>query len=494
MLFLNLIIQDWKKGIRSQGFYKNLAVSIILGIFALYMAAVFLFLGFSLDEILEKANNSLNPLELFNGAMLYIVLISLIIRFLLQQLNTFNLPPYQVLPVKRDSLINFLLLKPLTSVVNYFFLLIIVPFTLQSVVHYYSIAVGVRFILCCVLLVWFNSLMAAFLKRQFGSGFLSFLTLALTAGGLATLEFFRVFSLFNTSRIIFDLVILNPVGLLLPFGMVCIAFMLNKWFFSRNYYPEKFNIKARNEKAVASDLSFLNRFGMIGEIISLEIKLILRHKRTKGIMYMSSVFLFYGLIFYTNKVYEHQIYFLFFCASFMTGLLMLMFGQWTISWDSNHFDSLMTRNIPVKTYIEANYYLMVAFSIICFVVTTPYFLFGQKIIYLHLSSFLYNIGVNVYFLLFFATYNTRKVDLSKSSAMNYQGTTYKSFLILLPIMFLPMLLVGQIAEWLSPRTALLTVSALGIAGIVLRKPILNLCVRQFNARKYKMAEGFRESE
>lgn len=494
MLFLNLIIQDWKKGIRSQGFYKNLAVSIILGIFALYMAAVFLFLGFSLDEILEKANNSLNPMELVNGAMLYIVLISLTGRFLLQQLNTFNLPPYQVLPVKRDSLINFLLLKPLTSIANYFFLLIIVPFTVQSVIHYYSVAVGVRFVACFVLLTWFNSLMASFLKRQFGTGFLSFLTILLVLGSVATLEFFRIFSLFDASRFIFNKVVLNPIGLLLPFGMVCLAFMLNKWFFSRNYYTETFNTHNKSERAVARDLSFLNRFGMIGELISLEIKLILRHKRTKGIMYMSCIFLFYGLIFYTNKVYEHQIYFLFFCASFMTGLLMLMFGQWTISWDSNHFDSLMTRNIPVKTYIEANYYLMIAFSILCFVLTTPYFFFGQKIVYLHLAAFLYNVGVNVYFLLFFATYNTRKVDLSKSSAMNYQGTTYKSFLILLPIMFLPMLLVGQLAEWLSPQIALTTLSVLGLAGILLRRPILNLCVRQFNARKYKMAEGFRESE
>src|SRR5674476_211807 len=113
MLILNLITQEWKKSYRAQGYYKNLAVNIMLGFFALYMAVVLLFLGFSLDKILEKADSKLNPMELFDGAMLYIMLIGLAFRFFMQQLNTFNLPPYQVLPIKRSFLINFLLLKPL---------------------------------------------------------------------------------------------------------------------------------------------------------------------------------------------------------------------------------------------------------------------------------------------------------------------------------------------------------------------------------------------
>ena len=101
MLIQNLITQDWKKGFRAQGFYKNLAVSIMMGLFGLYMAASFLFLGFSLNEILEKADNKLNPMELFNGAMLYIMLFGLALRFFMQQLNTLNLASYQVLPIKR---------------------------------------------------------------------------------------------------------------------------------------------------------------------------------------------------------------------------------------------------------------------------------------------------------------------------------------------------------------------------------------------------------
>jgi hypothetical protein len=137
---------------------------------------------------------------------------------------------------------------------------------------------------------------------------------------------------------------------------------------------------------------------------------------------------------------------------------------------------------------------MIAFNVLCFVVTTPYFFFGMRIVYLHLAAFIFNIGVNIYVLLYLATYNNRRIDLSKGSAMNYQGTTYKSFLIVLPIMFVPMGIVGVLSTFVSMAAALWTLSGLGLVGILLRKPLITACVNQFNRRKYKLAEGFREAE
>jgi len=494
MLIQNLITQDWKKGFRAQGFYKNLAVSIMMGLFGLYMAASFLFLGFSLNEILEKADDKLNPTELFNGAMLYIMMIGLALRFFMQQLNTLNLASYQVLPIKRSSLINFLILKPLASPANYFLLLVVVPFAVKSVVGYYSASVALRFVLSFIFLVWFDSLTAAFLKRKFGSGVLSGVIVLVILASVIALEYFKIFSLFHYSGLLYGFIVFKSYGLFVSLLMVAVAYLLNRWFFSVNYYAEKFNRKLERNKTVATDLSFLNRFGIIGELIGMEIKLILRHKRTKSLLYMSCVFLLYGLLFYRGTTYANMPSMLFFVAMFMTGLLMLMFGQWFISWDSSHFDCLMTSNIPVRTYMSANYYLMIAFNVLCFVLTTPYFLFGMKIVYLHVAAFIFNIGVNIFLLMFLTTFNTKRVDLSKPNVMNYQGTTYKSFLIVLPIMFVPMAIVGIMSNFLSLGTALWTLTILGLVGILLRKQLLTLCVNQFNRRKYKLAEGFREAE
>ncbi len=493
MLILNLLNQEWKKNIRAQGFYKNLAVSIMLGLFSLYIAAIMLFIGFSLNKILEKLDSNLNPMELFNGAMLYILILGLIIRFIFQQLNTINLAPYQVLPVKRSAIINFLLLKPLLNPINYLVLFIVVPFAVKSVVGYYGGSIAFRFVLSFILVIWFNSFTATYLKRKFGSNVFSIFGLLMLFLAILVLEYFKIISVFSISKALFNYLILERMALAFSFLAVIAAYMMNRLFFWQNYYTEKFNKKNKATIQFNSELSFLKKFGIFGELISLEIKLLLRHKRTNSILIMSGFFLLYGLLFYTKEVYSHNYAMLFFVAMFMTGILMLMIGQWLISWDSRHFDCLMTRNIKIETYMNANYYLLIAFNLICFIATTPYFYFGMKIVYLHVSAFLFNTGVNVYLLMYLSTYNSKRIDLSKSSAMNYQGTTYKSFLITFPIMLLPMLVVWTISTFISVQASLWTLSIMGVIGILFRKPLINACINQFNRRKYKLAEGFRES-
>lgn len=494
MVILSLLSQEWKKNFRSQGFYKNLAVGVLLGIFFVYVLVVLLFIGFSLDEILEKAHKVLNPTEIFNGSMLYVILLGLTFRFFMQSLQTFHLPPYQILPIRRSLLINFLLIKPLITPFNYLLLFVIIPFSVQSVSKYYTDAVAIRLVLNFIIITCFNSLMAAFLKRRFGSNFLTTFCIIAILLSVFALEYFQIFSLFELSKNVFNFVIFKPYGLIVPVLAAGAAFWLNKWFFSKNYYPENFNKKIQQQKTYHLTFSFLHRYGVVGELISLELKLILRHKRTKSLLYMSGFFLFYGLLFYANPVHVQGSAMHFFQAMFLTGILMFMFGQWIISWDSSHFDSLMTKNIPIRTYLKANYYLLISFNILCFVLTTPYFYFGIQTLYMHLSAFIFNIGVNVYLLLFFSTYNTKRIDLSKTSAMNYQGTTFKSFIIVIPIMFIPFIIVGITSFFTTMTIALWTLTSLGVVGLLLQKQLISVCVKQFNNRKYALAEGFRESE
>ena len=102
---------------------------------------------------------------------------------------------------------NFLLIKPLFSPINYFHLFVVVPFAVQSVAGYYGGAVAIRFVLLCVILVWFNSLMASFLKRRLGSGFLSFIVVIAIFGALGALEYFKILSFFEGSRIAFGYIL-----------------------------------------------------------------------------------------------------------------------------------------------------------------------------------------------------------------------------------------------------------------------------------------------
>lgn len=495
MLITDLLKQEFRKGFRSQAFYRGLAVKILMGFLALYFAVLFVLMGIVLGEILDEVHDTLKPLELFNGASLYVLLSVLALRFMMQSLNVLNLQTYQSLPIKRKTLVNFMLIKPIFSPANYMSLLVIVPFALKSVVVWHSGWVALQFVLNWVLLIWVNIWLASYLKRRFGHDFKSLIVILAVILGIAALEYFKVFSLFDISMSVFNFLTMMPFGWLATLVFAGLAYGLNLLFFSKNYYPEKFNEKLnRNENKVVGGLSFLEKYGTIGELIQLQIRLIFRHKRTKTLVYLSAFFMLYGLLFYTSEMYTNSTIWLVFCGLIITGMLSITYGQWVISWESNYFDAILTKNIPAKEYIKANFYILIAFNILSFLLTMPYFFFGTKIIYLHIAMFLYNTGVNVFLLVYTAAFNTKRVDLMAKSAFNYQGTTYKSFLIVLPIMFFPMLLAGVLGIFTTYNIIMLVFGLLGLVGVLLIPQQMKLCTNHFNKRKYAMAEGFREKE
>lgn len=495
MLISDLLKQEFRKSFRSQAFYRGLAVKLLMGFMTLYFIGIFLAMGFILGDALDEAHDTYNPLELINGASLYIIIGALLLRFVMQSLQTINLQTYQTLPIKRSTLVNFILLKPIFGLANYMTLLVIIPFAFRSVSAWESGFVAFQFIINCILIIWADIWIASFLKRRFGHDLKALIIIIAIAVGLGALEYFNVFSLFDVSMKIFNFLTIKPFGWLATLVFSGMAYGLNRWFFSKNYYPEKFNEKLnRNENKVVGGLSFLEKYGSIGELIQLQIRLIFRHKRTKSIMFMSLIFMLYGLLFYTNEMYSDSITWLVFCGLIITGMASITYGQWVISWESNYFDAILTKNIPSGTYIKANYYLLIAFNILSFLLSLPYFLMGTKIAYLHIAMFLFNTGINVFLLIFFASFNTKRIDLMARSSFNYQGTTYKSFLIILPVMAFPVLFAGIMSLFVSFNVILLILGIIGLTGIFLLPYFIKISTKQFNRRKYLMAEGFREKE
>ena len=484
----------WLKSLRAPGYYKNLIVNIFMGLSVLYFLVIFVLMGFMLPKILAETAPQLDPAHTFNGAMIFIIVLALLIRFLFQPLSTINLQSYQVLPIKRSKLVNYLLLKPLLNPANYLTLSFAIPFAITGINPAYGIGGAFRFILIVIFLIWFNTLFASFLKRKFGSNILGIITFLIIVAGLAALEYFKIFSVFDLSQQLVGFLVENPLGWLMVLAVSGIAFALNKWFFAQNYYPENFDKSAKKRQVEAQRFTFMERFGKIGEIISLEMKLVLRHKRTKNVLYMVPLFLFYGLLFYPNGMYRESDGLLMFVAIFITGIGMIMFGQWIINWEGSYFDFLMTRNIDTQSYIRANYFLLLALSVVSYILTTPYFLFGTDILINHSVAFLYNVGVNIHVYLFGATYNTKRLELAKGSAMNMQGVTYKNFLVMIPLLVVPMALIGIFSLFDAKNIALIILAALGLAGIIFWKQLLEITEKQFLKRKYALCEGFRKKE
>ena len=495
MILSTLLKQHWQKTVRARGFHKNLSVNIIMGIIALYFILIFFALGLFLHKGLEGALPEKTPTQIFNGITLYILFGGLALRYFMQQLATINISMYQILPIKRSAIVNYILFSPILNPINFILFFTIIPFAIRSVAADYNAFTAFCFILNFFFIVCFNSLIASFIKRKFGSNFWGFFGVIIFFGLIILLEYYHIFSLFKISGIVFNFIVFKPFGLIVPLLAVLFAYLLNRQFFAQNFYSENFEKKLKTEKNYnTSHLTFLNRFGHIGDIMELEMKMIWRHKRSKNFLFLVPLFLLYGLIFYTNEIYANSYSWILFCAIFMTGAITIPFGQWIIGWNGSHFDGLMTRNFSVRSYVSANIYLMLAGNILCFILTIPYFLFGKQIAMVHITAFLFNAGVNNFLLTYFATYNTKRIDLSVKSAMNFQGTTFKNFLIIIPILFLPMIIVKIFSIFSMVHLAFVVISVMGILGIIFQKQLVTMCVNQFNRRKYILCEGFRQTE
>lgn len=492
-MFLQLLKQHWLRGVRSPGFHKNLVVNIFVGVVALYFIVLFLIMGFFLPEISREIAPEMIPAQVFNGTLLFMAIIMLFARFLFQPLSAIQIQSYQHFPIKRSTLINYLLVKPLLHPVNYISLCFAIPFAVSGIAPVFGAGGAFRFVWIIVFLVWFNTLFASFLKRKLGANIVGILTFIALLAGLGTLEYFKIFSLFTLSARLFNFLIENPFGWIAVLAFSSLAYFSNRCFFARNYYPESFEKTAKKEKIEKQSFGFMERFGHIGELLSLQMRLVLRHKRTKGALYMTLFFLFYGLIFYPFDVYRKPGY-LMFAAIFITAIGMIMFGQWIINWNGTHFDFLMTRKISARTYIRANYFILLSLSVISFIFTTPYFLFGREIVIYHIVAILYNIGINTHVYLFGATYSSKRLELAQGSAMNMQGIGYKNFIVLIPLLAVPMLLIGIFSLFSATNIALIILAATGLLGIVFTKQLLGVSENQFLKRKYVLCENFRMKE
>ncbi len=490
-MILTLLSHQWKSFWRSRSAGKGLAVQIFLGFITLYLLGVAIILGFSLKTIIQKVFPGQQVIPVFCGFILYYFFIDILMRFLLQDLPTLTVQPYLVQNIRRSQLIRFLNIRSLFSLFNLLPLLLFVPFTLVVIGSNYGTMASAAFLISIFFLALFNHFLILFIKRKviinswWMAGF--FLVIA----GLGLCDYFKIFSFSHVSSVVFTGLLVHPGWVVIPVVLAIAAYSNNYRFLFKNLYLE--DIQGKTKRKEGANYSFLERFGMVGELISLDVKLVLRNKRPRSVTMLSVIFLFYGFIFYKPETIARESWgILLFGGIFITGLFIINYGQYLFAWQSSHFDGLMAANLHVRTYIKSKFVLLTAVSTVLFLLSSFYGLLGWKLILVQLTGYLYNIGINTVIVAYIATRNYRAIDISRGAAFNYQGVgatqwLYSLFVFLVPtVIYLPFgLLIGKWAGML----------ALGIAGLacfLLQDWWINLLTKEFFKRKYLILQGFRE--
>ncbi len=487
-IFLN---HQWKDFWRSRNKGGSIAANILLGFFMLYFLVAAIGIGFGMPFLIGKAFPGKNVNEIFNGFILYYFLFDLAIRTQMQELPTLSIVPYLHLNISRKTIVNFLNVKSLFSFFNFLPLFIFLPFSIIKIGTTLGALAALAYIVSILSLTVFNNYLVLYLKRKSINNIAYFGAIIGFVAVFGALDYYQVVSIRDFSNQIFVAVASYPF-LALAFTLAAIfIFMLNAKYLKDNLYTEELSTK--DEKKVSTDYAFLNRFGKVGELAALELKLILRHKRSRGSIFMGLAFLVYGLIFYKEPIIaKNEFGKLIFAAVFMTGISIISYGQFMFAWQSTHFDGLLANKINFKNFIKAKFLL---FTISCTFITLLASFYGfmsYKLLLLHLAAYLYNIGFATVIVLYFATMNYKRLDITKSASFNWQGVGATQWILGLPFILLPIFIYLPFGLLDKPYWGLFAIGLFGLITLLMRNYWISLLVKRFEKQRYKIAEGFRE--
>ena len=486
-----LLSHQWRAFWRSRSAGKNLAAQIFIGFVILYLLACALFLGLSFRHFLPQLFPGQDIVRVFCGLILYYFSIDILMRFLLQELPVLSIQPYLGQNIRRRQLVRFLNVRSLFQFFNLLPIFIFIPFIVTVIGGAHGPLVATCFIIAILAITLFNHFLILYIKRRiiinswWLVGFLG------VVGILIALDYFHVFSFRTLSASLFTFLLRSPWLSIIFVALGIASLVNNSLFLRKNLYFEE--IARRGRQRQSTEYAWLRQWGLTGELVALNLRLMLRNKRTKAVVIMSFVILLYGFILYKPQFLKAGTSpMILFGALFITGVFILSYGQFLFAWHSGYFDGLMALPISIREFIRAQWVLFIAVSTLTFVLASPYGLMSWKIIPFQIAAFLYNIGINSVVVIYFSTRSYKAIDLTRSATFNYQGTGMSQWLNMLVVLLAPVLLYFGLAWAFNSWVALTVIGLLGLVSLLLQNWWINWLTGQFQARKHTILAGFRE--
>ena len=476
---------EWKQFVRSASFGKSIALKILMGFFALYFIVCFLAIGVLGYYILKKQLPDSDPLQIVNSFLLYAILADLIFRYLMQKLPVMKIKPMLNIPIKKSSLVNYVLGKSAFSAFNILALFFYIPFAIVLIIEGYHTTGVLGWLFTMILMIQSVNFLN-FLINKSNAAFALILGLL---GSLIALHQFNVYNIASIGGQVFDAVYATPIYAIISLLILVVLYQLNyKKLRAQVYLDEGILEEVAEAKSV--DLSWADRLGDVAPFIKNDIRLIWRNKRTKTVFLMSFLFLFYGLIFFTQKTYRDMPAMLMFASLFITGGFALNYGQFIPAWDSAHYKLLMSQSFSYRKFLESKWVLMVSMTALLYLLSFPYLYFGTEIFLMITAGAVFNIGFNSLFLLYAGSFNRKRIDLTKGGFGNTQGTSATQFLVVIPLMIFPMLLFWVFNKFIGYNSGFFVVAAIGVLGLILKNYFMNFIEKKYIRDKYAMINAF----
>ncbi len=491
MLYRNLLRHQWKEFIRNPSWRGiSVAYAIFLVLLALYFLLVLVLSGTMIGHLLTSQDPTADVVHVVNQHLLSGFLLLFLARLLFQNTPQLKIGPYLHLPISRPALTRFFSFATLFHLHNLFPLAFFIPFWISNLALDYPASTSLSWLAAIVAILGLSNYLVICINLALVRRALPVWILGGGTCGLIALDYWRQWGYTNAlSSVVFDSLLGagGPVLALALLAATCLLFGLTCRLLKDHLHDE-----AQSEKvSTTGSQSLLDRLaglGPVGQLMALEIKLAIRNKRPRQILWSSLMFVPLGLINFmlltrgsSDFTFLHYLW-----GCLLTSGFVINYGQLMFGWESLYFDGHLARPVHFRHLLWAKLWLMQISCPVLALVCLPFLLVLAPELLVSYSAFLlYNIGFSSACMLFFATMNRKRLYISRSSFFNQEGTSLHHLLVIIPLMVPPAILM--LATDFGP----LAIAVGGLLCWTLSPVWVHLLTYRLQKCKYRMAAGFR---
>ena len=416
--------------------------------------------------------------------------IDYLLRFVVQTTPGMMVKPYILQPISRYTAIECFLISEHISGYNLLWLAMFIPYSIVILFGGESFWLVLLELVISELLIILNSQIYLFFRTLINRK----IYWILPALVLYALPYIPLFLKFKGSSFDWMLDTYSKVGMawyFLPTLILVITglFFINRWFQFRFVYEEITKKKERELKHV-SQFKFLERFGLVGEYMKIEMKSNMRNKtmRSRCIMSLALIIVFSALIAYT-PIYDSELMLNFWCLYCfaiygMTALIKIM-GQ-----EGNYIDLLMMHRENIIALLKAKFWFYSAVLIIPFIIMLPAVFAGKFSILMLFAYMLLTAGFLHFVIFQLAVYNKQTIPLQLKVTAKGNFENGMQIVIELTALIGPILITGIGYLLVGLTYTYIFMCIVGLAFIIAHPLWIRNIYKRMMLRRYENLEGF----
>lgn len=473
-------------------FEKNRFMKFLLIFMWLYYAAILLFMGVTMAMGMKGAYNGVAAHHVLDGWFPIVLLIDFWIRFVMQDTPVNQAKPYTLLPIRRSFLMHVYLLRSGFSLGNLYWGFMLIPFGLIAIAVPFGWMTMIGWLLGWWLLCIANGFCYLFVRTLL-TKHMAWLALPIVIHGAV------IAAMFVPEHNWLDMpctILLNAFANWKILYIIALAAVVALLYYA-NYLLQNalvYNEISKKEEVVVKNtakMSYLNRYGCIGEYLKLEVRMRMRNKTVKMQFAMGlGMMLLFSVIMYFSDIYSGS-----FMKSFICLYNYIVLGMMTLigimCHEGNYIDGLMSRRESIYQLLRAKYYFNTLILIIPPVILMPLMIIGKMSVWMNLAYLFFTVGVLYPILFQLAVYNKDTLPLNQKLTGKQGNATQQ--IISMVILFLPIGIEKLATFLLGDPWGYILLMCLGVIGFVTHKMWLRNIYQRFMVRRYINMEGFRAS-